>query len=479
MKVLFAVSECVPFIKSGGLADVAGALPKELRKLGTDVRVILPKYGGISAHFKDQMRKVKEFTVAVGWRQQYCGIEEYRENGVTYYFVDNEYYFARDRLYGFVDEGERYAYFTRAVLEAIGELEFYPDVIHCHDWHTAMIPFLLRTEYQDRGGYAFIRTVFTIHNLQFQGIYPFSVMTDLLGIHQRYAHPDYLEFHGCMNFMKGALISADIITTVSPTYKDEILQPYYGERLDGVLKLRERELVGIVNGIDDGEYDPGQGDHPFFSGNLNGKKINKEQLQERLDLEKRDVPVISIISRLTAQKGLDLIRAVLHEMLEEDVQFIVLGSGDWEYEQFFREAAAANPDKVRVQIGFDEALAKQIYRGSDVFLMPSRFEPCGLGQMIAMRYGALPLVRETGGLNDTVHSYDEETGSGNGFSFANFNAHDMLYTYRRAIRLYGQEEVWARIVKNAMETDNSWAQSAFKYNQLYSDLTSRSESHVF
>ncbi|MGM0867146.1 MAG: glycogen synthase GlgA [Bacillota bacterium] len=481
MKVLFVVSECVPFIKSGGLADVAGALPKELRSLGTDVRVILPKYGGIPHEFRSKMKRKKEFFVSVGWRNQYCGIEEYNENGVTYYFIDNEYYFNRDRLYGYFDDGERFAYFTRAVLESIAVLDFYPDVIHCHDWHTGMVPFLLRSEYQERPGYSFIRSVFTIHNLQFQGIYPKQVVTDLLGIPERYFHHEYLEFYGNINFMKGALISSDFVTTVSPTYKEEILTPYYGEKLHNILGQRYNQLLGILNGIDDEVYNPDEGEFPYFSGNLHGKKQAKRYLQKSLGLEENEgIPLVSIISRLTNQKGLELVRGVFHEMIQENVQFVLLGTGDWEFEQFFREMEWTYPDKVRVQIGFNEELAKQIYSASDLFLMPSKFEPCGLGQLIAMRYGALPLVRETGGLNDTVESYNEETKTGNGFSFKNFNAHDMLYTYRRALSyFYEDPETWNHIVRTAMNKDYSWAQSAFKYNQLYADLVSRSESHVF
>ncbi|XXM72208.1 glycogen synthase GlgA [Lysinibacillus sphaericus] len=481
MKVLFTVSECVPFIKSGGLADVAGALPKELRSLGTDIRVILPKYGGIPREIRAKMKKKKEIFVSVGWRNQYCGIEELHHDGVTYYFVDNEYYFNRDRMYGYFDDGERFSFFTRAVLDAIEAVDFYPDVIHCHDWHTGMVPFLLRTEYQDKPGYAFIRSIYTIHNLQFQGIFPESVMTELLGIPARYFHPEYLEFYGSINFMKGALISSDYITTVSPTYKDEILTPYYGEKLHGILRLRYGQLEGILNGIDDEVYNPEEGGFPYRSGNLQGKIDTKRELQQKLNLEvNENIPVVSIISRLTVQKGLELVRGVFHEMIRENVQFVLLGTGDWEFEQFFREMESQYPDKVRVTIGFNEEFAKEIYAASDLFLMPSKFEPCGLGQLIALRYGALPLVRETGGLNDTVQSYDEVTESGNGFSFKNFNAHDMLYTYQRALSFYHDErDTWKHIVQTAMNKDYSWAQSAFKYNQLYADLVSRSESHVF
>ncbi|MFD2681696.1 glycogen synthase GlgA [Bacillus seohaeanensis] len=484
MKVLFVVSECVPYVKSGGLADVAGSLPKELKSLGTDVRVILPKYGQISDSLKAKMKKKKEFTVSIGWRNQYCGIEEVFEDGITYYFIDNEYYFNREGLYGYFDEGERFSFFTRAVLESIGEIGFYPDILHCHDWHAGMVPFLLKIEYQDRPGYSFIRTVFTIHNLQFQGIFPKSVMTDLLGIDEWYFQPEYLEFYGNINFMKAALLSSDYITTVSPTYRNEILTPYFAEKMEGVLNSRKGDLIGIINGIDDQLYSPLDGEEriiPFDTGDLKGKTETKKGLQKSLGLQVDEgIPIVSIISRLTKQKGLDLVRCVFHEMMEEKVQFVLLGTGDYEFEQFFREMESHYKDKVRVIVGFNEQLAKQIYAASDIFLMPSKFEPCGLGQLIAMRYGALPLVRETGGLNDTVDSYNEVTGEGTGFSFSHFNAHDMLFTYRRALSIYTNEkETWESIVRTAMSKDYSWAKSAFKYNKLYAKLTSRSESHVF
>ncbi|WHX39736.1 glycogen synthase GlgA [Mesobacillus sp. AQ2] len=483
MKVLFAVSECVPFIKSGGLADVAGSLPKELKKLGTDVRVILPKYGLIPEKFRSEMKKVKEFTVQLGWRSQYCGIEALEHDGVTFYFVDNEYYFKRDSLYGHYDDGERFSFFSRAVLEFIAESEFYPDVIHCHDWHTGMIPFLLRTEYYKRPGYGLIRSVFTIHNLQFQGIFPREVLGDLLQIDSSYFNEEQLEFYGMANFMKAALISSDYITTVSPTYKDEIQTEYFGEKLDGILRKRNEDLSGIVNGIDHDAYDPES--DPGLAANfgvwgLERRVINKLQVQRSFGLSVNDdVPVVAMITRLTKQKGLDLVREVFHEIMATGVQLVVLGTGDPEFEQFFREMAAEYPDQCGVYIGFDENLAHQVYAGSDLFLMPSKFEPCGLSQMIAMRYGSIPIVRETGGLNDTVQPYNEFTGEGNGFTFANFNAHDMLFTIERSLSFYRKREKWLKLMAQAMETDYSWAQSARQYKDLYSDLISRSESHVF
>lgn len=482
MKVLFAVSECGPFAKSGGLADVAGSLPKELKSLGTDVRVILPKYGTISEKFRIKMKKVKEFTVSVGWRNQYCGIEELSYQGVTYYFVDNEYYFKREGLYGYYDDGERFAYFNRAVLEALTHLNFYPDVLHCHDWHTAMIPYLLRMEYYNRKGYGLIRTVFTIHNLQFQGIFPKETLGDLLGLDGGSFHPEQLEFFGNINFMKGALVAADKITTVSPSYKEEIQTPYYGEKLEGLLKAREEDLIGILNGIDEEFYN--SADDPliyktYTAANLQNKAVNKREIQKFFGLpERAKTPLMVMISRMTKQKGFDLVKCVLHEILQEDIQVIMLGTGDYEFEEYFRYAASVYPEKLKVNIGFNENLAHRLYAAADLFLMPSLFEPCGLGQLIAMKYGAVPIVRETGGLIDTVQSWNDRTGEGNGFSFNHFNAHDMLFTIKRAMSFYHQN-TWEKIVQSAMEMDNSWAQSAFKYNQLYAELVSRSETHVF
>jgi starch synthase len=483
VKVLFTVSECVPFIKSGGLADVAGSLPKELLKLGTDVRVILPKYGNIAVNYRNQMKKIKEFTVRLGWRNQYCGIEELKLNGITFYFVDNEYYFNRDRLYGYYDDGERFAYFSKVVLESLTHLDFIPDVIHCHDWHTAMIPFMLRVHYHQNERYGFIRTVFTIHNLKFQGIFPKEVMTDLLGINERYFHPDQLEFYGNMNFMKGGIVAADKITTVSPTYRSEIQTPFFGEKLEGLLKLRDEDLIGIINGIDEDFYHPKKDSflkYPFGPNDFTGKLLNKQEIQRQFNFPiKSETPLLAMITRLTAQKGLDLVKCVLDEILQEDIQVVVLGTGDWDFEQYFLSMSGKNPDKLKVHIGFNEELAHQLYAGADMFLMPSMFEPCGLGQLIAMKYGAIPIVRETGGLNDTVQAYNEHSGEGNGFTFHDFNAHDMLYTIRRAIYFYHQKSEWANIVHSAMSEDYSWAQSAFKYNQLYAELITRSESHVF
>jgi len=480
---MFAVSECVPFIKSGGLADVAGSLPKELVKQGTEVTIIMPKYRDIPEKYLSDLEKVMDFRVQVGWRNQYCGLEKLEQDGITFYFIDNEDYFKRPGLYGYFDDGERFSFFNRAVLESLSYLSYYPDIIHCHDWHTAMIPFMLNVDYKWRREYSQIKTVFTIHNLQFQGIMPRGALGDLLNLNDDYFTTDQLEFYGNINFMKAALIASDKITTVSPTYMDEIQTDYYGEKLNQLLTLRQSDLTGIINGIDEEVYNPATDDviiQKYSNTNISGKVQNKLDIQKLFGLkEDETIPIISMITRLTSQKGLELVRHVFHEIMEENVQFLVLGTGDPEFENFFREMEFKYPDKCKAYIGFDESLAHKIYAGADLFLMPSKFEPCGLGQLIALQYGNIPVVRETGGLNDTVFSYNELTNSGNGFSFTNFNAHDMLYTIRRALHLYEDKDVWSTIVKNAMTMDNSWAQSAFKYNQLYAELISRSETHVF
>lgn len=485
MNILFAVSECVPFVKTGGLADVAGSLPNELVRLGTNVAVVMPLYGTIPHEYKEKMEDVTSFSVTVGWRQQYVGIKHLTENGVSYFFIDNEYYFKRDSLYGHYDDGERFSYFCKAVLEAIPHIPFIPDLLHCHDWHTGMIPFLLNEK--RRNGYSEfenIKSVFTIHNLQFQGLFPKEILHELLNIDEAFFTNDLLEFHGLVNFMKAAIVSADFVTTVSPTYCREIQTPYFGEKLDGLLRAKSAKLVGIVNGIDDSVYNPRLDPYIPFQydeENIEVKLKNKRKLQQHFQLPERDeTPIITMVTRLTKQKGLELVTHIFDELMMEDVQFIVLGSGDHTFEHFFKEKSYNYPEKVRAFIGFDEQLAHLLYAGSDIFLMPSKFEPCGLGQLIAMKYGAVPVVRETGGLNDTVQAYNEFDQAGNGFSFTNFNAHDMLFTIKRALTFFQQKDVWNSIVRSGMIQDNSWSQSAFIYNQLYSKLSSpmRSERNV-
>ena len=476
MKILFTASECVPFCKTGGLADVVGALAPVLAKAGHDVRVMLPLYTSIPKEFKDQMTHVVNFEVLLGWRRQYCGIEALTQGGVTYYFVDNKYYFDRPYVYGLGgDEYERFGFFNRAVLNALPLINFWPEVIHAHDWQSGMIPALLRIQYDHLPAYHPIRTVFTIHNLQYQGVFNVKDVQDVLGLGDSLWTTDKLEFYGAANFLKAALVYADRITTVSYSYAQEIQTAYFGERLDGLLRARKDVLYGVLNGIDVKEYDPCH--DPFISApytvdDLNGKIACKRDLQEQLGLDVRpDVPVFGMVGRLSNQKGLDLIDYVISDIMQEDLQLVVLGMGDSRYMDLFSWAEQQYPGRVAARFAMDHELAHRIYAGADMFLMPSQFEPCGLSQMIAMRYGAVPIVRETGGLRDTVLAYNEYTSDGNGFTFFNYNAHDMLNTIRRAVKYYREDKpVWRILMKRGMEGDFSWTHSAKDYIGLYNGL---------
>ncbi|HET7658308.1 MAG TPA: glycogen synthase GlgA [Bacillales bacterium] len=480
MKLLFAASECAPFIKTGGLADVVGALPKALMEEGAEVSVVLPKYGDIAESFREKMKHLDSIKVSVGWRQQYCGIEKTELDGISYFFLDNEYYFKRQGSYGFHDDGERFAFFSRAVLEALPCLmEDPPDLIHCHDWQTGPISVLLEADYRKHRYYENIKTVFTIHNLRYQGVYPKEVHYDLLGLTDSYFHSEGLEFYGNVSYLKAGLAYADVITTVSPTYADEIQTPYYGENLDGFLRKRKGSLRGIINGIDLKDYNPARDPNLYFQyEHPEGKRENKVQLQNELALsENAEIPVIAMITRLVDQKGLDLVLHVFREILDLNVQFILLGTGDADYEQAFREHAETHPDKVSANFFFDESLARKIYAGSDLFLMPSKFEPCGIGQLIAMRYGSLPIVRETGGLKDTVIPYNEFSDEGYAFRFSNFNAHDMLYTVERAVWFYRyQPKIWAKLVSRTMKKNFGWKASAKAYQDLYEEVLEQRKS---
>ncbi|WP_027415685.1 glycogen synthase GlgA [Aneurinibacillus terranovensis] len=469
MQVLFVASECAPFIKTGGLADVIGSLPKELTKRGTETRVIMPKYGDIPAAFKEKMAVKGAYTVSVGWRQQYCGVEELVHDGVHYYFIDNEYYFKRPGIYGFYDEAERYAFFCRAILDVLPHLDFVPDVLHCHDWHAGMVSVLLNAQYRHLPFYQTIRTAFTIHNLKYQGIFPYSILGNLFGLGDSYFTYDKVEFYGDVNYMKAGLVYSDLLTTVSETYAQEIQTPYYGERLDGLLRAKRNSLFGIVNGVDYDVYNPATDPNLYVNyTDAAGKQMNKTALQDELGLPVNpDIPVVALVSRLVQQKGLDLIAHVLEEILEIDLQLVVLGTGEEKYEDLFRHVMHRWPNKVSAHFLFDEGLASQIYAGADMFLMPSLFEPCGIGQLIALRYQTVPIVRETGGLKDTIQAYNRYTGEGNGFSFAHYNAHDMLDTIRQAVHYYHDKTVWFGIVKNGQNTDYSWNESAKQYQKLY------------
>lgn len=475
MNVVFASAEAAPFVKTGGLGDVAGSLPAALQKAGANVIVMVPLYGTISDEYKNKMEHVAEFYVSLGWRNEYCGLERLVHNGVTYLFVDNKRYFDRDYPYGFFDDGERFAFFSKAITESLQYLPdgFRPDILHCNDWHTALAPVFLREFYQGMPLYENVSTIFSIHNIAFQGQFSAKVLEDICGL----AHIPAAAFqltcgHDAVNFMQGALNYSDAITTVSPTYAGEIQTPAYGEHLDGVLRRRREALQGIVNGIDTDHFNPETDPaiaQNFSVSDRSGKAVCKAKLQEELGLTVRDdQPLMTMVTRLTRQKGMDLVTYALDRILSNGVQVAVLGTGDYEYENALRYFASKYPGQMAARIQFDPALSQRMYAGSDMFLMPSLFEPCGLSQMIAMRYGTLPVVRETGGLKDTVIPYNYETGEGTGFSFANFNGDEMGDAVFRGARLFwDNHDAWNNVVTQAMNQDFSWTRSAAKYMDLY------------
>lgn len=474
MKVLFVASEAVPFIKTGGLADVAHALPKTLKEQGVDIRVVLPKYSAIADKYKDEMKAIVDFKVQVGWREQFAGIQMLELDGVIFYFIDNEYYFKREGIYGHYDDGERFSFYSKAVLEMMEKIDFIPDIIHMNDWHTGMMSLIFKDHYSHKKQFEKIKTVYTIHNLKYQGVFPPGVLDDLLNLNMRYFNEGYIEFYGNINFMKAGLLYSDVVTTVSETYAKEIQHDYFGEKLHGIVQDRKHDLYGIVNGIDYDVYNPKKDASiakEFDLRSVNRKGENKKALQEELGLPiNPEIPMIGMVTRLADMKGLDLIAHVVQELLALDIQLVVLGTGEHKYEAMMHELAHRYPSKVSANIRFDDGLAHRIYASSDMFLMPSRFEPCGLGQLIALRYGALPIVRETGGLKDTVKPFNEFTGEGVGFGFANYNAHELLFTIKHALEVYEDKTTWRNLVKNAMKTDNSWNASAKTYKKLYEEL---------
>ncbi|GCD09775.1 glycogen synthase GlgA [Clostridium tagluense] len=476
MKVLFVASEAYPFIKTGGLGDVAYALPKALRKMGIDARVIIPKYSTIPLSFKNCMENLASFTVPVGWRNQYCGLKYLTYEDMPYYFVDNEYYFERPEIYGCYDDGERYSYFSKAVLESIKHMgDFVPDIIHCNDWHSGILPALLKDSYSDDEMYSEIKSVFTIHNLKYQGVFPKEILDELLNLDEGYFSDDALKFYDAISFMKGGIVFADAVTTVSETYAGEIQTPFYGEGLDGLLRSKSEKLYGIVNGIDYELYNPKVDKKIFYnfdSDSIKQKVKNKLKLQNQLSFTvNENIPLVGIVTRLVKQKGLDLIVAKLQELLSLPIQIVLLGNGDGYYEDIFQYYASIYPSRISTNIVFDEVLAQKIYAASDIFLMPSLFEPCGIGQLIALKYGSIPIVRETGGLKDTIIPYNKYTGTGNGFSFENYSSDELMDTITSALNLYNDKDSWNKLVKNAMISNNSWENSAKNYMDLYSNLT--------
>ncbi len=477
MKVLYASSEAAPFVKTGGLGDVAGSLPVALKEKGVDARVILPLYRCMKQEFKDKLTYINHIYIDMGWRKQYCGVLSLEHEGCTFYFIDNEFYFNGDEPYGYIHlDCEKFIFFAKAVLSILPTLDFRPDVINCNDWQTAAIPVFLDT-FQDNPFYHGIKTVMTIHNLKFQGRWDLKKIKDFMGISDYYFTNDKLEYYKDGNLLKGGLAYATKISTVSESYAEEIKTAEYGEGLNGLISARSNDLWGIVNGISYTEWDPKKDSMIFENFDvksvLTKKKKNKLELQKMLNLpQNEDTFMIGIVSRLTDQKGFSLVAEVLEQLLEENVQLVILGTGDEGYENMFRHYAWKYPEKVSANIYFSNDLSHKIYASCDAFLMPSRFEPCGLSQLISMRYGTLPIVRETGGLKDTVQPYNEFTGEGTGFSFANFNPYDMIHVIRMAKNVfYDNKDAWNKLVKSAMNADYSWAISADKYIKLYSEIT--------
>lgn len=472
--VLFVASEANPYLGSGGLADVIGSLPKTLAANGKyDVRVVMPLYGDISDKYRSQMRFLMNFNVPLAWRNQYCGVFSLKADGVTFYFIDNEYYFKRSGLYGFYDDGERFAYFSKAALEMMVHLDYYPEILHCHDWQTALSVVYLKTLYANRYGYDHIKALFTIHNIEYQGKYGYDCLGDLFGLPE--SVKPALDYDGCLNLMKGAIQFSDRFSTVSRMYANEIKNPFFAHGLQYAICENEFKLTGILNGIDETVYNP-ETDEKLFrnysADDTRGKGVCKKELQKMLGLpEKDDAPLISIISRLVPAKGLDLVKCVIEELLAENVQVVILGKGEGDYEDYFRMLADRYSGKCRAIIAYNKDLASKIYSASDIFLMPSKQEPCGLSQMIACRYGAVPVVRATGGLFDSISPYNNDMrNGGNGFVFGNYNAHEMLYVIKDAVYTFGNKDEWRGIMKRAMTTDFSWKKSSGEYEKLYDNM---------
>jgi len=474
MKILFVSSEVTPFCKTGGLGDVAGSLPQALAKTGADVRVVLPLYEMVNDEWRSKMTALRIAQIRLSWRTQNCVIYELKHDGITYYFLDNEYYFKRRELYGHYDDGERFAYFSKAVLDILPLVNFFPDIIHANDWESALVPIYLRLCYSQDDRYKNIKSVFTIHNIEYQGHFNRDFLGDIAGIDDEWFRNGILAYNDGICLMKGAIVCADFVTTVSPSYANEIQTAYYGHGLDAILRDNAQKLRGVLNGIDMNAADPMTDTHQFVNysaDTMADKQKNKLELMNMLGLKPdADTPVIAIVSRLTGHKGIDLIGAIFDELMNENVNVIVLGKGDWRYEQMFEQMKRKYPGKVSVNILFSSDLANKIYGGADIMLMPSKSEPCGLAQMIAMRYGTVPIVRETGGLRDTVFPYREDTDEGNGFTFKNYNAHDMLYVIRRAINFFHDKEVWNKLMLRGMTGDYSWNKSAQDYIEIYKTL---------
>ncbi len=471
MKVLYVSSEANPFAASGGLADVAGSLPRALRRRLVGCRVVMPLYDSIPQPLRQQMTFVTSLSVPVAWRRQYCGVFEAEVDGVIYYLLDNQYYFKREGMYGHYDDAERFAFFSRAVLEMLPYIGYRPDIIHANDWQSALVPLYYSLFYATREGFENIRTVFTIHNIQYQGKYGMELLDNVMGVPPQ--SRELVEFDGCVNYMKAAIETAHSVTTVSPTYAQEILDPWFSWGLDPILQARRWKLTGILNGIDTDGYDPARDEQLAATYDADtvtaGKAANKRALQERLHLPPRaDVPMIAMVTRLVSHKGLDLVKYIADQLLTRDVQLVILGSGEWAFESFFRDLQQRYPDKFCYCVGFVPELARKIYAAADIFLMPSKSEPCGLSQMVACRYGTVPVVRETGGLGDSIRDCGDEGGFG--YTFKTYNAHDMLGAIDRALGAYAQPDMFNDLRRRCMAQDFSWGRSANEYIRLYKSL---------
>ena len=476
MKILYAASEAVPFCKTGGLADVAGSLPAALAAQGAEVAVVLPLYQKVKEKFGDQLYFECYDYVDLAWRHSYCGLFSMERDGVTWYFLDNEQYFRRPELYGYMDDGERFCFFSRAVVRMLPHLKFWPEVIHCNDWQTALVPIYLKDDGVREERFRSIRTVLSIHNIEYQGRYGRQTLGDLFGLDHGWADDGTILMDGDVNLLKGAILCADAVNAVSPTYANELKMPYFAHRLDGIMRRCGYKLSGVLNGIDVKRYDPATDPHiavNYSAADMAGKQADKAELQKIMGLRQEPyVPIVGIVSRLVSHKGLDLVCEVLHDMMELPLQMVILGKGDRKYEEFFQWAAQQYPGRMAVRLDYNEELSMAIYAGADLFLMPSKSEPCGLSQMIAMRYGTVPIVRETGGLKDTVSPYEAWRDAGNGFTFANYAGSDMLYVIREAVYLYKDyPDAFARLRARAMACDFSWARSAGEYLHIYSAVT--------
>lgn len=476
INILYVTSEACPFAKTGGLGDVAGSLPPAIKKHGYDIRVVLPLHRHIKERYMKGMERIAQFNIHLGWRNQYVGVFKLKYGDIIFYFIDNEYYFNRDNIYGEFDDGERYAYFSKAVAILSKAIDFKPDIIHTNDWHTALINLYIKDFRIGDSYYNDIKTVFTIHNIKYQGVYDTWILSDILGLSpERYFNDDSIKFYDKINYMKAGIVYCDVLTTVSKTYAEEIKHQFFGEKLEGIIRKEEFKLTGIINGIDYDVYNP-QNDryieYNYNFKNLDNKYKNKGVIQKLYGLDVRDdVPVLAMITRMASIKGIDLLKHILDELMLEDVQLIVLGTGDKKYEDMFKYYEYYYSNRIAARIYFSEKEAHKIYAGADMLLMPSMMEPCGISQLIALRYGTIPIVRETGGLKDTITPYNKFTKEGNGFSFKNYNAHELLFTIKNAVDIYrNNEKDWKGLILNAMESKNDWGAPSFEYIGLYNKL---------